>query len=182
MSKVLLHLKRAPSKPPQPRRLPGTSPRFCLCPATCRLPTWLRQPLARWRGRGWSPGHGAPTVFQSGAFARGSGTRQAGRHERGHRVRATRWHGGVHLLSILWRERRGMQQQVVFHYLTDNFCQHHPTNACRIEWEYCFIQLPRRHYASEDLRTLSYPHGKGMPSLQTAGACQSLLLYNFRIF
>ena len=64
----------APSEPPQPRRLPVTSHRFCPCPASepaaCRLPTGLRQPLARWRGRGWSPERGEPTVFQGGACSR----------------------------------------------------------------------------------------------------------------
>ena len=40
-------------------------------PAACRLPTGLRQPLARWRRRGCSPWRGEPKAFQGGACARG---------------------------------------------------------------------------------------------------------------
>jgi hypothetical protein len=73
-----------PLRPPQPRRQPVTSHRCSPCPANgpaaFRLPTGLRQPRARWRGRGWAPGRGAPTVFQSGAFARG------GQHEAGGQI------------------------------------------------------------------------------------------------
>ena len=54
------------------------------------------QPLARWRGRSWSPWRGEPKTFQGGACARGGGTRHVGRHECGQRGRATRWHGGAH--------------------------------------------------------------------------------------
>ena len=63
-------------------------------PAACQLPTGRRQPLARWRGRGWAPWRGEPKAFQGGACARGGRRERAGRHERGHRGRATRWHGG----------------------------------------------------------------------------------------
>ena len=66
-------------QPPHLRATPAaqatvTSHRFCPCPASepaaCRLPTGLRQPLARWRSRGWSPERGEPTVFQGGACSR----------------------------------------------------------------------------------------------------------------
>ena len=73
------------SEPPQPRRLPVTSHRFYPCPASgpaaCRLPTGLRQPLARWRGRAGLQGTGRPRCSRAGRSP-------GGQHEAGGQTRA----------------------------------------------------------------------------------------------
>jgi hypothetical protein len=67
--------------PRQQRRLPVTRPPSGPCPAAR---AYGLQPLARWRGGGWSPWRGAPRALQGGALASGALAWRVGRRQRGH--------------------------------------------------------------------------------------------------
>jgi hypothetical protein len=51
------------------------------------------------------------------------------------------------LLCVLWRECGSVVSEVLFDFLSDNFCQDEATNASRTEREHGFIQAPRGHNA-----------------------------------